>query len=213
VLKRFLHGELVDQAFSDPFGVVIAPREVRATMLVSDLRGFTTMSEKLSPVEVLELLNEVQTELAAAVKHHGGVVDKFLGDGMLATFGALRECPDQCEAAVRCAVEIVKRVERLNRVRPGREVKVGVGLHTGLVVAGTLGHGDRMEFTVLGDAVNTASRLEGVTKELGVPIAVSGETAREVQMPMKPCGEVALRGRAQPVQVFTPVPRSSRATG
>lgn len=205
-LKRFLHDELVEKAFTDPHGLIsVHPRETEATVLVSDLRGFTELAERRAPTEVLEILNDVQGALAQAVREHGGVVDKFMGDGMLATFGAVREVQLHADAAVRCAEAILARVEQLNDANPDRaRVQVGIGIHTGRLVVGTVGSGDRLEFTVIGDAVNTASRLESMTKELGTPAVISEATMKAgVQSSLVERGEVPLRGRKALVRVYT----------
>ncbi len=201
LLLRFLPRGLVDRAFRDPLSVLAEPREVEATVLVSDLRGFTRYAEKLPPGEVLAFLNEVQGELAAAVQSHGGVVDKFMGDGMLAVFGAPEPLPDHAARAIAAAREIRTRIERV-RQRRGEAIGVGIGIHTGRLVAGCLGSGDRLEFTVIGDTVNIASRLESLTKERGVDVLVSEETARVAgEAALGAPGEVAIRGRTEPLRI------------
>lgn len=213
VLKRFVHSDVVERAFSDPQGLMTAPREVEATMMMCDLRGFTAIAERLRPEEVLALLNDYQSELAAAVAHHGGVVDKFIGDGMFATFGAVRPLAAHATAAVRCAEDIIARIEQLNlRRAPNDPLRFGIGIHTGRVVVGTLGRGDRMEFTVLGDAVNTAARLESATKELGVPVLISETTAAASSgVPLFSRGSLSLRGRTRTVEVYVPEAAEHRA--
>lgn len=204
VLQRFLPGELVEKSFTDPMGLFV-PRAVDATVMVTDLRGFTRLAETKEPAEVLALLSEFQGALAAAVQQHGGTVDKFMGDGMLAVFGAVEPLPDHAARAVAAVREVRAAVERLNRQAAGREpLKIGAGVHSGKVVVGCLGGSKRLEFTILGDTVNTASRLESLTKDRGTDVLVSEETVRRARLSggVRDLGEVALRGRAQPLRLF-----------
>lgn len=214
LLNRFLQPSIVEQAFSNPEALVTAPRTVEATILVSDVRGFTALAEKLAPAEVLELLNRVQGELAAAVQRNGGGVDKFIGDGMLAVFGTPEPDPRHAEHAIAAARDILQAIDRMNAKNPGSDpVRIGLGIHSGPVVAGVLGNAERLEFTVIGDTVNVASRLESLTKELNAPVVISVETANRAPMVrLKSLGEVPLRGRSQRVRVFTLEPRAISGT-
>lgn len=203
VLHRFLPRELVDAAFRAPTRAIGEPRAVEATVLVSDLRGFTSYAETLQPAEVLAFLNEFQGTLAAVVGAHGGTVDKFMGDGMLAVFGAHSPLPDHARRALEAAEGIRAAVAELNHSRAA-PLRIGIGVHSGPVVAGFLGQGARLELTVIGDAVNTAARLEALTKEKGADVLVSGETtARAPDRPLVSLGTVVLRGRKQPLEIFT----------
>jgi adenylate cyclase len=202
LLRRFLPDVVVKNAFRDPALLLGQPRSVEATIIVTDLRGFTAASEKMSPADVLKFLSEVQGALASAVHANGGVVDKFMGDGMLAVFGVHESLPNHAGRALSTAREMARAVEKLNQGR-ANQIKIGVGIHSGPVVAGCMGTGDRLEFTVIGDTVNTASRLEAQTKELGVQVLASERTielAKETAV--QALGEVTLRGRAQPTRVF-----------
>jgi adenylate cyclase len=222
-LERFLPAGVITSAHRDPLALVTAPRGVSATILVSDLRGFTGLAEKLAPEVVLALLNEVQGAFAAEVRVHGGMVDKFMGDGMLAVFreldggplAAAGESPaDHPARALRAANAMCAATVRINAAWARRglaPVRIGVGVHTGPVVVGCLGSGARLEFTVIGDTVNTAARLEALTKEHGVAVLVSEETARRAggaAGALTPIGEVAIRGRSEPLRVHALVPES-----
>ncbi len=203
VLRRFLPRELVDAAFRSPTLAITEPRSVEATVLVSDLRGFTSYAETLQPAEVLAFLNDFQGALSDVVVSHGGTVDKFMGDGMLAVFGADVPMPDHAARAIAAANAIRTRVAELNRSRAA-PLRIGIGVHSGPVVAGCLGRGARLEFTVVGDTVNTASRLEAVTKEKQADVLVSEESARRTPgAPLIPVGDVVLRGRKQPLTLYT----------
>lgn len=201
ILKRFLPGTLVDATFRDPMAAVAEPKRLDATVLVTDVRGFTTYAETVSPEEVVAFLDVLHGALADAVESQGGTVDKFLGDGMLAVFGAPRPQVDHAARALRAVDAIRSAVTRLNA---GREipVRIGIGVHSGPLVAGTIGSGSRMEFTIVGDTVNVAARLESMTKEMGVETLVSAETLRRAGRDLAEAhGEVQVRGRAAPLRV------------
>jgi class 3 adenylate cyclase len=206
-LARFLPDTVVARAHADPLALVTEPKHVEATILVSDLRGFTAMSEKLDPVQVLELLNEVQGAFATAVRDQGGIVDKFMGDGMLAVFRADSTGEDHARRALAATRAMASALAPINHAWSARglpRIRFGVGIHSGPVVTGCLGSGARLEFTVIGDTVNTASRLEALTKEKGVAVLVSEEAARLLgaeAAELEPIGEVAIRGRDAPLRV------------
>jgi len=206
ILARFVPQRVIDDAHHDPLSLIAEPRSLDVTVVVTDLRGFTSLAERAPPGEVLGFLNRVQGELAEIVQRHGGTVDKFMGDGMLAVFGAPEPQDDHAVRALRAVSEIVGAVLRIDAEGAAR-VRIGIGVHSGEVVSGCLGSGVRLEFTVIGDTVNTASRLEALTKEKGAVALVSDETLRRAQahtreLPLlEPVGEVTLRGRTQSLLV------------
>jgi class 3 adenylate cyclase len=206
-LERFLPRQVLDAALVDPLALLGPPRTIDATVLISDLRGFTALSETLPPAKLLAFLSVVQGELADAVRANGGVVDKFMGDGMLAVFGAPETDPEHARHALDAAKAALAAIVRLNAERAQLEqgpIRLGIGIHSGPVVVGCLGYGQRLEFTVIGSTVNTASRLESLTKEKAVEVLVSGETARRApDAGLRAMGSVNVRGLAQPLDVFT----------
>lgn len=198
IVQRFLPGPVVGDA-ANPLAVVTTPRTAHATVLVSDLRGFTAAAEGMEAEQVLAFLNEFQGELAEIVRAHGGTVDKFMGDGLLAVFGAIEPAEDHAARAVAAGVEMIDAMAKT-------KLRIGVGIHSGDLVVGCLGSGARLELTILGDTVNTASRLEGKTKELAVPLLVSAATAallsKGQRAPLIDVGEVDIRGRKAKLHVF-----------
>lgn len=180
-------------------------REV--TVLFADLRAFTRMAEGLDPREVVVLLNRFHTAMVDVVFAFGGTLDKYLGDGLMAYFGAPVRQEDQALRAVRCALGMQAALADLNRRRGDTAMRMGIGVHTGPAVVGDIGAESRREFTVIGDAVNVASRLEQLTKEHDAPVLVSGSTARAVGdcLPMRHLGSVMLRGRSEAVELYAPV--------
>jgi len=181
---------------------VIEPISTEATIMFTDIAGFTTISESITPEEMVEMLNDYFTVLADILEDHGGVIAQFQGDGLIAMFNVPVADPNHATEAVRSALEIQKAVGA--RPFAGHVLTCRVGLATGEVVAGSVGASDRLTFTVYGDTVNMASRLEQMNKEYGTQILVHGRTAELAgDFPFESMGEVTVRGRVEPVTVYT----------
>lgn len=190
------------------------------TVLVSDVRGFTALAESLTPKETVQLLDEIHGAMIEVLFGHGGTLDKFLGDGMLAYFGAPLAQPDHAAQAVRCALAMQARMAELNASRGGPPLAIGIGLATGTVVLGHVGPPQRREFTVIGDTVNVATRIEALTKDLGTDVLATEATrdAAGAVVEWTALAPVAVKGKSQPLATYvpspsgpTPAPRSSRA--
>lgn len=187
--------------------VQLGGETLTVSILFSDIRSFTSISERMNAQELVGLLNEYFTEMVAIILDEGGVVDKYIGDAIMAVFGAPVPKPDDAVRAVRAAIRMRAALGRFNERLAERGVpplKTGVGIHTGEVVAGNIGSEARMEYTVIGDAVNLASRLESSTKELGVSVLLSEDTHRLVRdvFNTRPISEITVKGRAQPVMTY-----------
>jgi adenylate cyclase len=180
---------------------------VPVTVLFSDIRSFTTISESMDPHALLGFLNVYFSGMVDAVMGQQGVVDKFIGDALMAVFGAPVPHPDDPVRAVKAALAMRECLKGLNQRFTAQglpEIRSGIGIHTGEVVAGNMGHVERMEYTVIGDAVNLASRLESATKELGADIVLSEATYLQVQHEViaEPIQRVKVKGRSQEVMVY-----------
>ncbi|MBA2436403.1 MAG: HAMP domain-containing protein, partial [Chthoniobacterales bacterium] len=188
--------------------LVLGGEEKKVTVLFSDLRNFTPLSEALEPAELLEMLNAYLTAMSQIVDAHGGVIDKYVGDALMALFGAPLEMSDQAAQACTTALEMRSALAELNErvFRPkGFTLGFGVGIHTGTVVAGNVGSPERYNYTVIGDAVNVASRLQSLTRNPGydTDIIVSDASLRESTPSFRTrrLGEVAVKGKQQPVLI------------
>ena len=183
-------------------------QEINAVLWFSDLRDFTGLNERMSAPDLLELLNNYLQLVGDALKVNGGEILKFIGDGVMAYFPAEDALflPYVTNSAIAAARRLVDDIEAANEARAagGHDpVRCGVGLHVGPVTFGNIGTEDRLDFTVIGPAVNRAARLESLTKELGVPILASSEFNAVSTIPLKSLGKHTLRGVPQPVEVFT----------
>jgi adenylate cyclase len=180
-------------------------KEVEATILFSDIRNFTELSEKIPPAKVVELLNQYFTEMVTAITNHGGVIDKFIGDAIMAIFGAPRGIGNHGLHAIHAGVEMLKRLEahnELQRIKKEPEFKIGIGINSGPLIMGNIGSEKRREFTVIGDTVNIASRLESATKVYRKNILFSESTQK-----LAGIGEylhrVRLKGKSEKIKIYT----------
>ncbi|MCW5747371.1 MAG: adenylate/guanylate cyclase domain-containing protein [Alphaproteobacteria bacterium] len=181
---------------------------INAVLWFSDLRDFTGLNERLPADELLDMLNMYFETIGQALKAQGGEILKFIGDGVMAIFPVLDAMflPDATAGAVRAARAALSAVEEVNagRVEAGREaIRFGIGLHVGLVTFGNVGTEERLDFTVIGPAVNRCARLESMTKVLGAPVLASADFNRVCPDPMRSLGRHRLRGVPDPVEIFT----------
>lgn len=178
-----------------------------ATVFFSDIRSFTSISEKMTPAEVVEFLNEYMTLMVEIIHRHGGVVDKFIGDAIMAVWGAPISRPNDAENAVSAALEMRAVLHKFNEGRGSRTkpiIRIGMGLNTGEVLAGQIGSNDRLEYTVIGDTVNLASRMEGLNKTFGTDILITQNTYELVKKKFA-CHmlhKVKVKGKAEAQRVY-----------
>jgi class 3 adenylate cyclase len=207
--ERFVSPAVVERIMSGD-SIQLGGERRTVTIMFADLRNSTQLAEKLPAEAVVGLLNSYVGTMAQCVFDHGGILDKYLGDGLMAIFGVLPE-PTQGVAAAAKTVEAIRQsVAALNEDRAERgerEIKFGTGIHTGEVVLGAVGAPQRSDYTAIGDTVNTASRLESLCKEYHVDCVLSADAAALLTTAngyaVKPLGTAAIRGKEQPLQVFT----------
>ncbi|HUZ76518.1 MAG TPA: adenylate/guanylate cyclase domain-containing protein [Chloroflexota bacterium] len=206
--ERFVSPAVVDRVLAGDRLDLAGERRV-VTILFGDLRGSTALADQLPAEAVVELLNSYVGAMASCVFDCGGILDKFLGDGLMAIFGVLPDASQGADGAVRTAQAIRRAIGQLNRERLERgqaEIGFGVGIHTGEVVLGAVGLPRRSDYTAIGDTVNTASRLESLCKEYHVDSVVSADAAQLVNpavCALQPLGSAPIRGKAEPVDIFT----------
>jgi adenylate cyclase len=177
------------------------------SVLFSDVRNYTTLSEALLPEKIVGILNELFSMMGKIIARHGGCIIDFVGDAILAVFGAPKDNPQHARDAVLSAIEVQKELEGLNEKWQKRgipAIQIGVGIHTGEVFAGIVGSGERKKFGVTGDTVNTGSRVEGLNKEFSTSILITRETLDKIdgEVRVRNCGEVKVKGREKTVEVF-----------
>jgi adenylate cyclase len=197
---RFLPEPVVEELTRDPTAMNLGGKKQESTVLFADIRGFTTMAEALEPEDVVALLNEYFAEMVDEIFDNEGILDKFIGDGIVAVFGPPLAAADQAKRAVRCARGMLRRLRTINEARQARgsePLRIGIGIHSGMLVAGKIGSPRRLEYTHIGDTVNTASRIVGMTKELGCAVLISATT--RAQLPddesVESLGAHEIRGR------------------
>ncbi len=179
----------------------------RVTILFSDIRDFTTMSEQMTPTQVVSFLNEYFSEMVEAVFEQGGVLDKFMGDGMMAVFGSLGNLQDHPRRAVMAALRMRALLAKINgeRTMSGKSpIQIGIGIHTDEVIVGNIGSRKRLEYTVIGDGVNTSSRVQSLNKEFGTTILITETTYEAVKdfFECRPMPAAQLKGKTKPLQFF-----------
>lgn len=205
-LSRFVPEEVAKQVIHSEEGATTGKGEVKeTTILFTDIEGFTSISEKLSPEQLIKALNEYFTLVAQPIEEFGGVINQFQGDAILATFNAPKPHPDHASNAVRAALEIQKRLDGVE-FEPGVAFNTRIGINTGPVVGGLVGSGDRVGYTVHGDNVNLTARLEQLNKDYDTRIIVSESTRSLVTADtchFKDLGDARLRGLKRPVRIFT----------
>ncbi len=205
-LSRFLPRQVVDRVLASG-GDSLQPVQREVTVLFSDIRSFTTMSENMPPKAVLEFLDVYFGHMGQIVRGHEGMLNKFLGDGLLAVWGVPDHQTDHAERAIKAAIDMRTKMVELNADREKAGIagfKIGIGVHTGVVAAGMLGGADQREYTVIGDAVNLASRIEGLTKQLGTDILASQSAwqAGGQRFTGDRVGEEHVKGRGEAVVVY-----------
>jgi adenylate cyclase len=206
--------ELVDEMVKDPQAYSMQAANKELTVMFCDMRGFTKMSEKMEPTQLQELLNAVFNRLTDIISRNRGTIDKYMGDCVMAFWGAPVDLPNHAHLAVKSATEMANAVRKINeehRAKGIPEIGIGIGLNTGTMCVGDMGSENRRAYTVIGDAVNLGSRLEGLSKAYGVEIVVS-ETTRKLapDFAWQELDKVRVKGKEQAVAIFWPLAPAER---
>lgn len=206
-LEAYVSPQLVRFVMDNIESIRFDGQKRRLTILFSDVRGFSTISEHADPVKILEQLNEYFEAMTDIVFKHDGILDKFIGDGLMAHWGAFTPDRPNAELAARASLEMIAKLEELNRKweSEGRiRFDIGVGLNTADVIFGNVGAGKKLDFTVIGDGVNLAARLEGANKEYHTHIIISEFTLAELgeRAQVAPLGDIVVKGKTVPVAIY-----------
>lgn len=216
--RQYLSPAVIDQLISNPDRLKLGGERNTLSIFFSDLQGFTSISEGLEPEELTALLNEYLTAMTDIVMDEGGTVDKYEGDAIIAFWNAPLDVPQHemrtVRAALRCQAELA-RMRPAIKARIGKEMLMRIGINTGPAVVGNLGSHTRFDYTMLGDAVNLAARLEGANKQFGTFTMISAETRRHIgpDIPVRELARLAVVGRGEPVTVYEPMLPAEYADG
>jgi adenylate cyclase len=206
--------ELVDEMVKDPDSYTMTAATRELTVMFCDIRGFTSLSESMEPTQLQALLNSVFSQLTGVIRAHRGTVDKYMGDCVMAFWGAPVNEPDHASLAVKAALDMASAIEKINREYRAQglpEIGIGIGINTGQMCVGDMGSDVRRSYTVIGDAVNLASRIEGLCKTYGVNVVVSDNTrAQAAGMDWQELDKVCVKGRQQAIAIFSPLPVDGR---
>ena len=200
--EHYLDPRQVKKLQDNPSSLVLGGERRYCTFLFTDVRGFTALSERLEPEEVTEIMNKALTIQADAVKKYGGMVDKYIGDAMMAIFNAPMDTPGHENSAVLCAMEIQDKIKMANL-----DVEIGIGVNSGYAVIGNMGSETRFDYTAIGDAVNLAARLESSTKDVGEDIVIGYDTISansfNNEIMLKELDSIFVKGKEKPIKIYT----------
>jgi adenylate cyclase len=206
---QYIPPELVDEMSESPDQYTLDGESREMTVLFSDVRGFTTISEGMDPKELTQLMNAILTPMTRVIHKNRGTIDKYMGDAIMSFWGAPLEDNEHARHALYAAMEMMDELVIMQKdfeERGWPPVKLGIGLNTGIMNVGNMGSEFRMAYTVLGDAVNLGSRLEGLTKNYGVDIIVSDSTRKEIpEFIFRELDLVTVKGKSEPIAIFEPV--------
>tara|TARA_R100000700_G_C3124523_1_gene112189 strand:+ start:79 stop:837 length:759 start_codon:yes stop_codon:yes gene_type:complete len=199
--EHYLDPRQVKALQDDPSLLKLGGERRNCTFLFTDVRGFTAMSETMEPEEVTKIMNQALTIQSDTVKKYDGMVDKYIGDAMMAIFNAPLDVHNHEEAAVLCAKEIQDQFKS-SKI----SVEIGIGVNTGPAVVGNMGSETRFDYTAIGDTVNLAARLESSTKEVGKDIVIGESTAKACSFPLAVLPSITVKGKQDRINIFTLMP-------
>ena len=205
--SQYMHPALIAQMLNNPEGIQLGGEEKELTALFADIRGFTTLSENLTPAQLVELLNEYLTEMTEVIFKNWGTLDKYIGDAIMAFWGAPYPQADHAVRACRTGLDMLSALKRLQAGWESRgvpRIDIGVGINTGTMLVGNMGSKRRKNYTIMGDSVNLASRLEGINRQFGTNLIISESTFLQVQDQViaRELDLIRVKGKTQPVKVY-----------
>jgi adenylate cyclase len=212
VFQKYVPADVVRRALEMDSTKRLSTKQV-CTVLFSDIRGFTSMSERMEPEAVVSFLNDYLQRMVDIVFDEGGIVDKFIGDAVMAVFGAPFPKPDDAVRAVRAGHRMLEELDRFNEDQAkigGVNIRIGIGIHTGPVIAGNIGSDKKMEYTVIGDTVNIASRVESLCKEHSTEFIITQACydATRRRIAVRPIGPVSVKGKENTLMIYEALRRT-----
>ena len=206
-MGKYMSKDVMQRVVENIDNLGLGGKRAVVTVLFADIRGFTTISEKLSAQQVSEILNEYFSEMEPIISRYNGIINKFIGDAIMAIFGEPIQDENHAQNAVKCAYEMLQKVKVLHKkwVDEGKpEIEIGIGINTGEVFVGNIGSNNRMEYTVIGDTVNLASRLESYNKTYRTKMLISSSTYKHVSKiaDVIKIPEVQIRGKVNKIDVY-----------
>jgi adenylate cyclase len=206
--SKYVSGDVLQEILKNPSKIALGGEEREITVLFSDIRGFTALSEKTTPKELVRILNKYFTAMTNEILKNHGVLDKYIGDAIMAFWGAPLPDENQADNAFLAARGMAERLKEVNRELEEKgdpTIAIGIGIYTGPAVVGNMGSEERFDYTAMGDTVNVASRLEGLNKEHGTTLIIGESTKEKIKAATdaKFLGEVQVKGRAVPVKIYT----------
>ena len=204
--EHYLDPRQVKQLQKNPDLLKLGGEKRTCTFLFTDLRGFTALSESVTPEKVTYIMNKVLTAQQIAVQKHGGMVDKYIGDAMMAIFNAPLDLQNHSRVALDCAVDILQNIKDLNKELEAEglpSIAIGIGVNSGEAIIGNMGSKNRFDYTAIGDAVNIAARLESATKERGVDMLIGEQTESCCGYHLQPLKPIIVKGKAKALKIFT----------
>ena len=205
IFKHYVSKEVFEELLKYPGEIPLGGNRVQVSVLFADIRGFTALSEKRDPRQVVSILNSYFAMMADVILKNKGTLDKYIGDGILAFYGAPIPREEHAALAVNSAMEMITRLDVLNKeLMLDVPLRIGIGIHSGEAVVGNIGSKLKMEYTIIGDTVNTASRVEGLTKEFKANILITEETFSRLKVldNITPEKEITLRGKTKPIKIY-----------
>ncbi|MEK7567590.1 MAG: adenylate/guanylate cyclase domain-containing protein [Patescibacteria group bacterium] len=216
--SKYVSPHVLEELLTSPEKVVLGGEEKEITVLFSDIRGFTSISEKTTPTELVRILNMYFSAVTKKIIEKDGVLDKYIGDAIMAFWGAPLGEPLQADKAVEAGLGMLEALDELNvvlRTQGDPEIKIGVGIYTGKAVVGNVGSEHRFDYTAIGDTVNASSRIEGITKEYKTPLIIGDTTLEKIvhkeKFETKPLGEVLVKGKSKPILIYAVTRANKRA--
>jgi len=199
IFGKYVSREVLAQILKNPDKIELGGEEKEITILFSDIRGFTSFSEKTNPRMLINFLNEYFSLMTGLVIQNKGTLDKYIGDAIMAFWGAPVENEKQTDLALKTAIEMIQGLEKFPKL------KIGVGIHTGMAIVGNVGSNDRIQYTAIGDTVNIASRLEGLNKEFGTEIIISEKTKNKLKnnYNLKNLGSATVKGKKEKISIYS----------